>query len=183
MLASTGYTYDALSRGVHGDPRQRPHDDEPVDSGATRCRGRDHGQAAGVVVEGHAYTYDTHNNVATRTDTTPTVAPTSPGAKATETWTTAYRYDAYNRLLGSAVYPGVDGERHGDQRQLVHPRRRRRRHGGRDQQSHPRHRSKTPRRGNGSGNGNGNGNGNGKGDGAAASRTPAGSTPSTPPDS
>jgi len=50
-----------------------------------------------------AYTYDSHGNLATRTDTDPAVSatPTSAG-----TWTTTYRYDAYNRLLASATYSG-----------------------------------------------------------------------------
>src|SRR4029079_12413426 len=57
---------------------------------------------SGTVIEAHTYTYDSHGNLATRTDTDPAVSatPTSAG-----TWTTTYRYDAYNRLLGSATYP------------------------------------------------------------------------------
>ena len=127
-LASTGYTYDALSR-VSTITRGNGATTTNEWTARNQLSSQTTVNAGGVVVEAHAYTYDTHNNVVTRTDTTPTVAalteattPTPPGqgtppitspgksplkaAPATETWTTAYRYDAYNQLLGSAVYTG-----------------------------------------------------------------------------
>lgn len=66
--------------------------------------------AGGTTLEAHSYTYDEHRNPATRTDAYPSGGGASvPGGSAT--WTTTYSYDAYDRLVGSAVYSGplVDG--------------------------------------------------------------------------
>ena len=54
------------------------------------------------MIEAHGYTYDSHGNVARRTDTVAASASQAAG-----TWTTAYRYDGYDRLLGSVVFPGA----------------------------------------------------------------------------
>jgi RHS repeat-associated protein len=59
--------------------------------------------AAGQVLEAHSYTYDDHYNPASRTDT---YAPRGSATATGGTWTTVYSYDAYDRLIGSAVYAG-----------------------------------------------------------------------------
>ena len=79
---------------------QRRHDDQHVDAPQPADSQRTT-TASGAVVEEHAYTYDGHGNVATRTDT----------YCGRATWTTKYRYDAYDRLLGSAVYTGAARDR------------------------------------------------------------------------
>lgn len=104
VLASVTYSYDAMSRittttrgnGVVTTNSWTPRHQLAAQRTTT---------ASGALVEEHAYSYDSHGNVATRTDTVPAVssAPTTAG-----TWTTVYRYDAYNRLLSSATYPGTD---------------------------------------------------------------------------
>ena len=96
-LASVTYTYDAMSRvltttranGVATTNSWTPRNQLSSQRTTT---------ASKALVEEHFYTYDTHGNVATRIDTTPS-----------GTWTTRYQYDAYDRLTGSAVYPGVRG--------------------------------------------------------------------------
>ncbi len=104
-LASVTYTYDGMSRvlttkranGVTTTNGWTPHNQ--LSSQRTTS-------ASGALVEAHTYTYDDHGNVSVRIDTTPTAAG-SP--RPTATWTTRYRYDAYNRLIGSSVYPGERG--------------------------------------------------------------------------
>src|SRR5262249_17506015 len=99
-LASVTYTYDSMSRvatttranGVTTTNSWTPRNQLSSQRTTT---------ASGTLVEAHSYTYDTHNNLATRTDTGPAAGPALTSAG---TWTTAYRYDAYNRLLGSATY-------------------------------------------------------------------------------
>ena len=81
-------------------------DDEPGNGVTTTNAWTAHNQlstqrtttASGAVVEEHLYTYDDHGNVSTRIDRT-----------EAGTWTTRYAYDAYDRLVSSAVYPGVRG--------------------------------------------------------------------------
>jgi len=96
-LASVTYTYDPMSRvatttranGVTTTNSWTPRNQLSSQRTTT---------AAGAVVEEHFYTYDDHGNVSVRIDTAPA-----------GTWTTRYDYDAYDRLIGSAVYPGVRG--------------------------------------------------------------------------
>jgi RHS repeat-associated protein len=96
-LASVTYTYDPMSRiatttrvnGVTTTNAWTSHNQLSSQRTTT---------ASGKLVEAHLYTYDTHGNVSVRIDTT-----------AAGTWTTRYDYDAYDRLLGSAVYPGERG--------------------------------------------------------------------------
>ena len=144
--AVTTYDYDAARPDDvrHPDPRRRrrsPRSPTPT----TRCPGshtttRGNGvtttntwtprnqlatqrttTASGAVIEEHVYTYDSHGNVARRTDTVPAVGR----ATTAGTWTTAYRYDAYDRLIGSATYPGADGVGDAVDVDHVHPQHRR----------------------------------------------------------
>ena len=102
VVASVAYAYDAMSRIVtttrgNGTVTTNTYTDQNQLASQTTKN------AAGQVLEAHAYTYDDHYNPATRTDTY------APGGSATPTggtWTTVYSYDAYDRLLGSAVYTG-----------------------------------------------------------------------------
>ena len=101
-LAEVTYTYDAMSRiltTTRGNGITTTNTWTPRNQLNTQ---RTTNQS-GSVIEDHGYTYDTHGNVATRTDTVPAVSTT-----ATSTWTTAYRYDAYDRLIGSTTYPGAN---------------------------------------------------------------------------
>ncbi len=103
-LAEVAYTYDAMSRieamtrgnGVTTTNTWTPRNQ--LASQATTT-------GSGAMIEEHVYSYDSHGNVTTRTDT---VAAVSSPAATAGTWTTAYRYDAYNRLIASATYPGTD---------------------------------------------------------------------------
>ena len=96
VLSSVGYTYDEMSR-VHS--TTRGNDVTTINTWTLRNQLDTQTTTAGsgAVIEAHAYTYDRHGNVDTRTDTT------SAG-----TFTTKYRYDAYDRLLGSTVHTGPD---------------------------------------------------------------------------
>ncbi len=104
-LASVTYTYDGMSRvltttrsnGVTTTNAWTPRNQLSSERTTT---------ASKTLVEEHSYTYDDHGNVTVRIDTTP-AASGSP--RPTVTWTTRYSYDAYNRLIGSAVYPGERG--------------------------------------------------------------------------
>ena len=102
VLASVTYTYDAMSR-VRTTTRANGVTTTNTWTVHNKLNTQRTTSAFGALIEEHDYTYDSHGNVATRVDTDPAVSatPTSAG-----TWTTAYRYDAYNRLLGSATYAG-----------------------------------------------------------------------------
>ena len=102
MLASETYSYDAMSR-VATITRGNGVTTTNTWTGHNQLNTQRTTTASGTLVEAHAYTYDTHGNLATRTDTDPAVSTTPSSAG---TWTTAYRYDAYNRLLSSATYSG-----------------------------------------------------------------------------
>ncbi|MFF7183418.1 hypothetical protein [Streptomyces sp. NPDC008121] len=66
----------------------------------------------GTLLTGADYSYDSHGNLAQRTDTRPeSGADGAPGKPATTT--TRYTYDAYNRLTGSDTRNG-DAKREGD---------------------------------------------------------------------
>ena len=101
-----------LRRDVAGptdDPRQRDHDDQHLD-GAQPARDADDDDGvrrAGGVARLHLRhprqrrQPHGHHAAAPCCTTTPCPAPTTAG-----TWTTAYGYDAYDRLLSSATYAG-----------------------------------------------------------------------------
>ena len=67
---SVTYTYDAMSRVADHHPRQRRHHDQHLDA-RNQLDTQRTTTASGAVIEEHAYTYDSHGNVATRTDTIP----------------------------------------------------------------------------------------------------------------
>lgn len=96
-LASVTYTYDTMSRIVK---TSRGNGVTTTNTWTPRNQlsNQRTTNAAGKVVEEHTYTYDTHGNLSARIDTS-----------TAGTWTTRYDYDAYDRLLGSAVYPGTRG--------------------------------------------------------------------------
>jgi YD repeat-containing protein len=102
VLASETYSYDPMSR-VHTITRGNGVTTTNTWTGHNQLHTQTTTTATGTLIEEHDYTYDSHGNLDTRTDTDPAVSatPTSAG-----TWTTAYRYDAYNRLLSSATYAG-----------------------------------------------------------------------------
>lgn len=102
VVASISYTYDAMDRLAtttrgNGTVTTNTYTDEnELASQSTATSG-------GQVIEAHTYTYDDHHNPATRTDT---YAAGGRAAPVGGTWTTVYTYDAYDRLVRSAVYPG-----------------------------------------------------------------------------
>ena len=101
VLASVGYTYDGMSRiltTTRGNGVTTTNTWTPRNQLSTQRTTN----ASGAVIEEHGYTYDSHGNVARRTDTVAASASQAAG-----TWTTAYRYDGYDRLLGSVVFPGA----------------------------------------------------------------------------
>ena len=101
VLASVGYTYDGMSRiatTTRGNGVTTTNTWTPRNQLSTQRTTN----ASGAVIEAHGYTYDSHGNVARRTDTVAASASQAAG-----TWTTAYRYDGYDRLLGSVVFPGA----------------------------------------------------------------------------
>jgi RHS repeat-associated protein len=102
VLASVTCTYDALSRvatTTRGNGIVTTNTYTPQNQLATETTTG----AGGVVLEAHSYTYDAHYNPATRTDT---YGPRGSAAPSGGTWTTVYSYDAYDRLISSAVYTG-----------------------------------------------------------------------------
>jgi RHS repeat-associated protein len=102
VLASVGYTYDGFSR-IATTTRSNKVTTVNSYNAHNQLTGQTTTSATGSVLASHAYTYDTHGNVATRVDTVPTVSATPATAG---TWTSAYGYDAYDRLVGSATYAG-----------------------------------------------------------------------------
>jgi YD repeat-containing protein len=94
VLASVTYTYDALSR-VKTTTRVNGVTTTNTWTARNHLSSQRTTSGSGSLIEEHDYTYDSHGNVATRTDT-----------DAAGTWTTACRYDAYNRLISSATYVG-----------------------------------------------------------------------------
>jgi RHS repeat-associated protein len=102
VLASETYSYDAMSR-VGTITRGNGVTTTNTWTGHNQLATQRTTTASGALIEAHTYTYDTHNNLATRIDTGPADSATTTSAG---TWTTTYRYDAYNRLLASATYAG-----------------------------------------------------------------------------
>lgn len=112
-LASISYTYDSLDR-VHTITRGNGVTTTLAYNDASQIKTETTTAADGTLLRTDRYTYDSHGNVATHTTTSALPAPgraapgrASPRVRATaSTTTTGYGYDAYNRLISSAVYPG-----------------------------------------------------------------------------
>ncbi|MGW2207192.1 RHS repeat domain-containing protein [Streptomyces sp. NPDC001774] len=109
-LARVAYTYDGLGRietVVRGDRDSKDHITTAYTyAGLKQIRTEKTTGPGGKVITEAAYAYDAHGNLAHRTDTRPEAAaggPDSGGALPLVKTQTAYRYDAYNRLLGSEV--------------------------------------------------------------------------------
>ena len=101
-LASVTYTYDAMSR-VKTTTRANGVTTTNTWTARNQLSSQRTTSGSGSLIEEHDYTYDNHGNVATRTDTYAAVSSTPA---TTGPWTTAYSYDAYNRLISSATYVG-----------------------------------------------------------------------------
>ena len=111
MLASDSYTYDSLGRldtTTRGNGAVTKNTYTANNLVATQTTP----EPTATVIEAHSYTYNAHREPATRTDTYPAGSSVAVPLSGTNTWTTVYAYDAYDRLIGSAVYAGalVDGE-------------------------------------------------------------------------
>jgi RHS repeat-associated protein len=104
-LASVGYTYDALNR-VHTITRGNHVTTTLTYTDASQVHTQTVTTADGTTLRADTYTYDSHGNPATRTTTTTLPAAGPRRAAGPATTTTAYAYDAYNRLKSSKVYPG-----------------------------------------------------------------------------
>ena len=101
-LAEVAYTYDSMSR-IHTTTRGNGVVTTNTWTPRNQLDTQTTTDTAGAVIEAHGYVYDSHGNVARRTDTV-AGAPN----QAAGTWTTAYRYDAFDRLLGSATFLGAE---------------------------------------------------------------------------
>jgi RHS repeat-associated protein len=117
-LASVAYTYDSLNR-VHTITRGNKVTTTLAYTDASQVKTETVTAADGTMLRADDYTYDAHGNVATHTISTILPAPAEPGRatgrpaaaiSTTTTMTTAYTYDAYNRLLSSTVYPGATAD-------------------------------------------------------------------------
>ncbi len=104
VLASVTYGYDALSRVAtitrgNGSVTTNTYTADNLLAGQVTATG------AGTVLEQHGYTYDSHQNLASRVDNYAAGGSAAvPGAA--RTWSTLYDYDAFDRLVRSAVYAG-----------------------------------------------------------------------------
>lgn len=114
-LAKVAYTYDSLNR-VHTITRANGVTTTLDYTDASQVKTETTAAAGGTPLRTDGYTYDAHGNVETHTITSALPAPAAPGratagprpgTSTATTSTTAYTYDAYNRLLSSAVYPGA----------------------------------------------------------------------------
>jgi RHS repeat-associated protein len=108
-LASVRYTYDSLDRLAtitRGNGLVTTNTYTPNSLLATQTTVA----ANGVQVESHRYGYNSHGLLARKTDIS--AAPSrctvvcTPSPSTFGTWTTTYTYDAYDRLVGSAVSRG-----------------------------------------------------------------------------
>jgi len=93
-IAEVGYTYDSLDRVQtidrdNGVTTKITYDDANRITGETTTSGN-------TTLRADSYTYDAHGNTSSHTTTT---GPTST--------TSRYGYDAYDRLISSAVYPNA----------------------------------------------------------------------------
>ncbi|MGW2207466.1 RHS repeat-associated core domain-containing protein [Streptomyces sp. NPDC001774] len=115
-LARVSYEYDGLGRiteVVRGDRGSKDHITTAYTyTGASQVRTEKTTGPGGTVITGAAYEYDAHGNLTRRTDTRPETTTGTPAdsqdtdskaAGPLVTTSTGYRYDAYNRLLGSEV--------------------------------------------------------------------------------
>ncbi len=129
-LARVSYTYDPMDR-VHTITRGNGVTTTVDYTDASQVKTETTSAADGTTLRTDSYTYDSHGNVATHTITSALPGPQQPQPgqgqgkgqghrkgqgkgkgrgyrkQASPPTTTAYRYDAYNRLLSSAVYPGT----------------------------------------------------------------------------
>jgi RHS repeat-associated protein len=118
-LASVSYTYDSLDR-VHTITRGNGVTTTIGYTDASQVKTEATTAAGGTPLRTDGYTYDSHGNLATHTITSALPAPAQarragPGRgqgqghrkQASPPTTTGYSYDAYNRLLSSAVYSGT----------------------------------------------------------------------------
>ncbi len=96
-IGSVAYTYDSLDR-IHTIDRGNGVTTTITYSDANQVTDQTTTGPDGTALHDDAYTYDAHGNVATHTTTT-----------ATATTTSRYGYDAYDRLVSSAVYPNAAG--------------------------------------------------------------------------
>src|SRR5262249_36693907 len=108
-LASVSYTYDGLSRLstiTRGNGLTTANTYTPNNLLATEITTN----GSGKQVEAHSYRYDSHHNLISKTDVTAEPASSGKvchaGPSTFGTWTTTYRYDAYDRLIGCSVYSG-----------------------------------------------------------------------------
>ncbi|MGW2207569.1 RHS repeat domain-containing protein [Streptomyces sp. NPDC001774] len=132
LLARAAYAYDGLGRITTVVRGEQDSDEQITTSytytGANQIRTEKTTRAGGSVITEAAYEYDSHGNLTHRTDTRPETTTagtagsgtadgqdtgqTGPGSTDAGTQedtgqlvttSTGYRYDAYNRLLGSEV--------------------------------------------------------------------------------
>ncbi|MFF3159926.1 RHS repeat-associated core domain-containing protein, partial [Streptomyces sp. NPDC057910] len=117
-LAEVAYTYDGLGRITKVERGNKTTTVYGYDD-AGQVTGDKTTRADGSVITEAAYTYDSHGNLTNRTDTRPETTPdgtttVKDGGEGQEsgqetgqvknvTTSTAYRYDAYNRLTGSTL--------------------------------------------------------------------------------
>jgi RHS repeat-associated protein len=110
-LARVSYTYDPMDR-VHTITRGNGVTTTIGYTDASQVSTETTSAADGSTLRTDGYTYDAHGNVATHTITSALPGKgkgkgKGHGKQASPPTTTAYRYDAYNRLLSSAVYSGT----------------------------------------------------------------------------
>ncbi|MFF7183413.1 RHS repeat-associated core domain-containing protein [Streptomyces sp. NPDC008121] len=117
VLAQVSYRYDGLGRTtnvIRGNPEDagKTVTTRYTHTGAGQISSEKTTGPGGTLLTGADYSYDSHGNLAQRTDTRPeSGADGAPGKPATTT--TRYTYDAYNRLTGSDTRNG-DAKREGD---------------------------------------------------------------------
>jgi YD repeat-containing protein len=110
-LASVAYTYDSLDR-LHTVTGGNKVTTTLAYTDASQIKTQTTTAADGSTLRADRYTYDAHSNVATHTITSRLAARAASGQAARRAatgpavTTTSYHYDAYNRLISSAVYPG-----------------------------------------------------------------------------
>jgi RHS repeat-associated protein len=129
-LARVSYTYDPMDR-VHTITRGNGVTTTIDYTDASQVKTETTTAADGSTLRTDSYTYDSHGNVATHTITSALSGPQQPQPgqgqgkgqghrkgkgkgkgqghrkQASPPTTTAYQYDAYNRLLSSAIYSGT----------------------------------------------------------------------------